>query len=75
MVLSRDKSSNYRKRVVMGTRKAGEQEIRNLTTNSSGTYQLSIPKQLIAELKWRSGQRVTVTKMGDKLLVEDWKDE
>jgi len=59
----------------MGARKAGEQEIRNLTSNSSGTYQVSIPKQLIAQLKWRSGQKVTVTKFGDKLLVEDWKPE
>ncbi len=58
----------------MGTRKAGEQQIRNITSNSSGTYQISIPKQLIAELKWRSGQKVTVTKVGDRLIVEDWKE-
>jgi bifunctional DNA-binding transcriptional regulator/antitoxin component of YhaV-PrlF toxin-antitoxin module len=58
----------------MGTRKAGEQQIRNITTNSSGTYQISIPKQLVAELRWRSGQKVVVTKMGDKLLIEDWKE-
>jgi antitoxin component of MazEF toxin-antitoxin module len=58
----------------VGTRKAGEQEVRNITTNSSGTYQISIPKQLISELKWRSGQKVTVTKLGDKLIVEDWKE-
>lgn len=58
----------------MGTRKAGEQQIRNITTNSSGTYQISIPKQLVSELKWRSGQKVVVTKMGEKLLIEDWKE-
>jgi len=58
----------------MGTRKAGEQQIRNITTNSSGTCQISIPKQLVAELKWRSAQKVVVTKMGDKLLIEDWKE-
>jgi antitoxin component of MazEF toxin-antitoxin module len=57
----------------MGTRKAGEQEIRNLTTNSSGTYQISIPKQLVSQLKWRAGQKVTVTLVGDRLIVEDWK--
>jgi hypothetical protein len=56
----------------MGTRKANEQQIRNITTNSSGTYQISIPKQLIGELKWRQGQRVTVTKLGNKLIIEDW---
>jgi antitoxin component of MazEF toxin-antitoxin module len=56
----------------MGTRKANEQQIRNITTNSSGTYQISIPKQLLGELKWRQGQRVTVTKLGNKLIIEDW---
>lgn len=56
----------------MGTRKAGEQQVRNITTNSSGTYQISIPKQLISELKWRSGQKVVVTKRGNMLFIEDW---
>ena len=58
----------------MGARKAGEQQIRNITANSSGTYQISIPKQLIAQLKWRQGQKVTVTKVGDRLMIEDWKE-
>ena len=58
----------------MGTRKAGEQEVRNITANSSGTYQISIPKQLISQLRWRQGQKVTVTKLGNKLIVEDWKE-
>ncbi len=57
----------------MGTRKAGEQNVRNLTQNSSGTYQLTIPKQLVAELQWRQGQKVTVARVGNKLIVEDWK--
>ena len=58
----------------MGARKAGEQEVRNITTNSSGTYQISIPKQLISQLQWRQGQKVTVTRVGDRLMIEDWKD-
>lgn len=57
----------------MGARKAGEQEVRNITSNSSGTYQISIPKQLIAQLQWRQGQKVTVTRVGDRLMIEDWK--
>ncbi len=58
----------------MGARKAGEQEVRNITSNSSGTYQISIPKQLIAQLQWRQGQKVTVTRVGDRLMIEDWKE-
>ncbi len=58
----------------MGTRKAGEQNIRNLTQNSSGTYQITIPKQLVAELKWRQGQKLTVKKIGNIIQIEDWKE-
>ncbi len=58
----------------MGTRKAGEQEVRNLTQNSTGTYQLSIPKQLIREIGWRQGQKLVVKKAGNTLLIEDWKE-
>ena len=59
----------------MGTRKASEQEIRNITQNSSGTYQITLPKQLVAELKWRQGQKVTVKRMGASLLIEDWEKQ
>ena len=59
----------------MGARKAGEQQIRNITQNSSGSYQISIPKQLVSELAWRQGQKVTVTRVGDRLMIEDWKPE
>lgn len=59
----------------METRKAGEQQIRNLTQNSSGSYQVSLPKQLVSELRWRQGQKVTVSKVGDRLIIEDWKEQ
>ena len=57
----------------MGTRKLGESHIRNLTQNSSGSYQLTIPKNIIKELEWRQGQKVVVKKSGDKILIQDWK--
>jgi Ni/Co efflux regulator RcnB len=57
----------------MGARKAGEQGVRNLTQNSTGTYQISLPITLIRELRWQQGQKVVVTKRGDKLVIEDWK--
>ncbi len=58
----------------MGARKASEQEIRNITQNSTGTYQITIPKKLISELRWRQGQKVTVRRSGDSLTVADWKE-
>lgn len=56
----------------MGTRKAGEERIRNITQNTSGTYQISIPKKLVSELGWRERQKVTVTRSGSKLIIQDW---
>ena len=58
---------------VMGVRKAGEQGVRNLTQNSTGTYQISLPISLIRELRWQQGQKLVVNKRGDKLIIEDWK--
>ena len=57
----------------MGTRKASEQPVRNLTVNSTGTYSISLPKSLIQELHWQRGQRLTVARQGKKLVIQDWK--
>lgn len=56
----------------MGTRKSGEQKIRNLTKNSTGTYQISVPIELIRLLRWQRGQQLVVKKVGDKLVIMDW---
>lgn len=56
----------------MGTRKVSEQQIRNLTVNSTGTYSVSLPIHLIQELRWQRGQRLQVTQQGKKLVIQDW---
>ena len=57
----------------MGARKAGEQQVRNLTQNRTGTYSISLPIELIRALNWQQGQKVVVSKSGKKLVIEDWK--
>lgn len=57
----------------MGARKQGEQHIRSLTQNTSGTYTISLPVLAIRKLGWRKNQKVTVSLRGNKLIVEDWK--
>jgi antitoxin component of MazEF toxin-antitoxin module len=57
----------------MGARRAGEQEIRNITVNRTGTYQISLPIELVRLLRWQQGQKITVKKQGEKLIIEDWK--
>ena len=59
---------------IMGTRKNSEQNVRNITQNSSGTYSISLPKKFVKSLNWRQKQRVTVTKDGKKLIIEDWEE-
>jgi hypothetical protein len=60
------------KEITMGTRKSGEQNVRNLTKNASGTYSISVPIELVRQLNWQVGQQVIVTKQGSKLVVQDW---
>lgn len=58
----------------MGTRKSGEQNVRNVTKNSTGTYQISLPIALVRQLEWKEGQKVVVVKRGKTLVISDWKD-
>lgn len=57
----------------MGVRRAGEQNVRNLTQNKTGSYSVTIPIEYIRELKWQQGQRVVFSLRGNKLIIEDWK--
>ena len=56
----------------MGARRAGEQQIRNLTQNRTGTYSISLPIELIRQLKWQQSQKLIVSKRGKTLVIEDW---
>lgn len=57
----------------MGVRRAGEQNVRNLTQNKTGTYSISLPIEYIRELKWQQGQKLDVSIRGNKIVIEDWK--
>lgn len=59
----------------MGTKKVTETEVRKMqTTGRDGeSYMITLPKELVEELGWRKGQKVTVHKYGKKLIVQDWK--
>ncbi len=57
----------------MGARKSSQQNVRNITQNSSGTYSISLPKALVKQLRWQKNQQVTVKKAGEQLIIVDWK--
>ncbi len=47
-------------------------EIRKIGKNSQGTYYVSLPKELVKELRFREKQKVVVKKFGKGILIEDW---
>jgi len=57
----------------MGARREGQQSVRSITQNSTGTYSVSLPIAFVRKLKWRQGQKVTVERRGKDLIIKDWK--
>jgi len=57
----------------MARRKLGENNIRKLTKTGGSSLGITIPIEMIRDLKWRERQKVVVKKRGEKLTIEDWK--
>jgi len=51
------------------------ENIRKIVKNSQDTYYISMPKNILKNLKWRDGQKVVVKQVGDKIVIEDWKEK
>jgi len=57
----------------MARRKLEDRETRKLSKRTNGSYQVTLPVEIVRELKWRGGQKLVVRKSGDKIIIEDWK--
>lgn len=59
----------------MGTKSTNQTGMRKLqaTGQDGESYSITLPKELVLELKWRKGQKLNVTREGKKLIVQDWK--
>ncbi len=57
----------------MSRRKLKDRNIRELSKRSNGTYALTLPIELIRELKWRDKQKLVVEKADKKIIIKDWK--
>jgi bifunctional DNA-binding transcriptional regulator/antitoxin component of YhaV-PrlF toxin-antitoxin module len=55
------------------TQGSGTETVRKLTKTGQYTYYVTIPKADIEALGWRERQRLVVRRVGDKIVVEDWK--
>ena len=56
----------------MGRRKVEDRNTRKLTKHSA-SYTITLPIELVRELKWKHKQKLVVRKSGDKMIIEDWK--
>ena len=57
----------------MARRSLEERNIRKLTrTGRSKSIGLTLPIEMVRELKWRDRQKVVVKKSGKKIIIEDW---
>ena len=59
----------------MARKKLEDRNIRKLTRTGGGkSISVTLPIDMVRELKWRDRQKVVVTKHGKNgLLIEDWK--
>ncbi len=57
----------------MARRKLEDKNIRKLGKSGSTSVSVTLPIEIIRELKWRSKQKVVVRKSGSRIVIEDWK--
>lgn len=58
----------------MGRRALNQNNIRKLTKTGGGkSISVTIPIEIVRELKWRERQKVVVTKRGESIIIKDWK--
>jgi Ni/Co efflux regulator RcnB len=61
--------------VYMARNKLEDRNVRKLGKKGRGrTISVTLPIELVRELRWREGQKVVVKKRGQGLVIEDWKE-
>ena len=57
----------------MANKKSTETGIRKLTKVGRASIAVTLPIELVRELKWKERQKVVVKKSGQNLVISDWK--
>lgn len=57
----------------MARRKLEDKNIRKLTKIGDKSVGLTLPIEIVRELKWRVKQKVVVKKRGKGIIITDWK--
>ena len=53
-------------------RKLNDKNIRKLSRIGDKSIGLTLPIEIVRELKWREKQKVVVKKSGSKIIISDW---
>ena len=53
-------------------RKIDDRNIRKLSRIGDKSIGLTLPIEIVRELKWREKQKVVVHKRGRKIIIDDW---
>lgn len=54
------------------SRRRDKHHERKLQRGTNTSYRITLPVELIRELKWRDGQKLVVSKKGNGLFIADW---
>lgn len=57
----------------MPRRTLKERTTRKLLKIGNGSIAVTLPIEMVRNLKWREKQKVTVRQEGNKLIIKDWK--
>ena len=57
----------------MANKKSSEANVRKLTKSGNGSIGVTLPIEVVRELKWKEKQKVTVKRVKGGLLIRDWK--
>ena len=53
-----------------------EEKIRKIaTTGAYDTYFITLPKEMIRELRWKKGEKKVIKKDSKRIIIEDWVKE
>lgn len=60
----------------MGRRKIEDHHVRSLQKTAGGsTYIVSLPIEIVRELKWQAKQKLVVEKHGSGILIKHWQEK
>jgi len=56
----------------MSRRKIEERNIRKLTRVGGTSLSVTLPVEMVKDLKWKERQKVVLKKIGKQIIIKDW---